>query len=192
MSLEQKALAFAQLVGADIGELIATRGDLSTLTTTQKGSLVAAINELRTGLSNVDLTAIINDAGTGTNVAWSVDKIISMLNAAKNEIINGAPEAYNTLKEIADYIAANDIEINNLLVDIGNRVRYDAAQTLTTAEQLQACVNIGINDNLVDLVGFYSTSKGTGTTPVDTGNNFAFDSNQPASSPGVTGNNFNF
>lgn len=162
MSLEAKLVAFAQAVGVDIGELITTRGDLTTLTTTQKTSLVAAINELKAGLGSIDLTAIINDAaGAGvTNKTWSADKIITALNTLKSDIIDGAPAAYDTLKEISDYLAANNSQIDALLTAIGNRVRYDAAQTLTVAQQLTACTNIGIGDPEVDLVAAYVLAKG--------------------------------
>lgn len=161
MSLENKLLAFAQAVGVDIGELVKTRGDLTTLTTTQKGNLVAAINELQAGLGSIDLTAIIQDtAGAGvTNKTWSADKIVSALVALKGEILDGAPEAYDTLKEISQYLAANDSQINALLTAIGNRVRYDAAQTLTAEQQKQACDNIGVGDPEVDLVAAYTAAK---------------------------------
>jgi len=161
MSLETKLVAFAQAVGVDIGELITSRGDLATLTTTAKTNLVAAINELNAGLSSVDLTALINDAaGAGVvNKTWSADKIISSLNQLKSDIIDGAPAAYDTLKEISDYLTANNSALDSLLTAINNRVRYDAAQTLTTEQQLTACTNIGIGNPEVDLVAAYVTAK---------------------------------
>ena len=161
MSLETKLVAFAQAVGVDIGELIETRGDLAALTTTQKTSLVAAINELKAGLGSIDLTAIINDAaGVGVvDKTWSADKIVSALDALKTEILDGAPEAFNTLKEIADYLAANDGTLEALLTAINNRVRFDAAQTLTTEQKLTACTNIGVGNPEVDLVAAYTTAK---------------------------------
>lgn len=161
MSLETKLVAFAQAVGVDIGELITSRGDLSTLTTTAKTNLVAAINELNAGLSSVDLTAIINDAaGAGVvDKTWSADKIISALTQLKTDIVGGAPAAYDTLQEIAAYLAANDSALDSLLTAINNRVRYDAAQTLTTEQQLTACTNIGIGNPEVDLVAAYVAAK---------------------------------
>lgn len=161
MSLEAKLLAFAQAVGVDIGELVTSRGDLSQLTTTQKGNLVAAINELKAGLSSIDLTAIIDDAALAgvTDKTWSADKIISALDQVKTDIIAGAPAAYDTLLEISQYLAANNDQITSILEAIGKRVRYDAAQTLTTAEKKQACDNIGVGDPEVDLVAAYVLAK---------------------------------
>lgn len=154
MALNDRLVAFAQAVGVDIGELIITRGDLTTLTTTAKTNLVAAINEIKAGIASVDLTAVINDSAVAGNVtsAYSADKLVVLFDQLKNEILNGAPDSMNTLKEIADYLAANDQNINTLLDLISKTVRYDAAQTLTTAEQLQACVNIGIGNPEIDLV----------------------------------------
>lgn len=161
MSLETKLVAFAQAVGVDIGELVTTRGDLASLNTTDKTNLVAAINELQLGLSNVDLTALINDAaGVGVvDKTWSADKIIAALAALKSEIVDGAPEAYNTLQEIATYLAANDGELDALLSAINNRVRFDAAQALTTEQKLQACTNIGVGNPEIDLVAAYTTAR---------------------------------
>jgi len=154
MTLNQRLTAFAQAVGVDIGELIVTRGDLTQLTTTAKNNLVAAINELKAGLNSVDLTAVINDAadvGVLTQT-WSADKLVLALDQLKSDILNGAPESMNTLKEISDYLAQNDQNISGLLDLISRTVRYDASQTLTTAEQLQACANIDIGNPEVDLV----------------------------------------
>ena len=161
MSLETKLVAFAQAVGVDIGELITTRGNLTALTTTQKTSLVAAINEVQAGLKSVDLTAIINDAaGAGVvDKTWSADKITTALSTLKSEIIAGAPAAYDTLQEIAAYLAANDGTLNALLTSINNRVRFDAAQALTVEQKLQACENIGVGNPEVDLVAAYVDAK---------------------------------
>ena len=107
MSLETKLVAFAQAVGVDIGELIETRGDLATLTTVQKTSLVAAINELKAGLGSIGLTAIINDAaGVGVvDKTWSADKIGSALDALKTEI-DGLYENIGVGNPEVDLVAA--------------------------------------------------------------------------------------
>ncbi len=207
MSLESKALALASAVGSDIKQLMTTVGSLTDLTTADKTNLVNAINSLHSGLSAVDLTDLIDDASSATNKAWSASKLLAALQAAKDELLNGAPGAFDTLKEISDYLAANDSQINTILTEIGNRVRYDAAQTLTVEQQLTACTNIGINDNEVDLASIYATSRGDAPSqpPAPTGgdsspeftsgtNTFDLDSGgtTPGSSGEVTGTDFNF
>lgn len=182
MTFEQRAVALAQGIGGSVRTLLHDLGELAALTTTNKESLVGAINELKQTLGAIDLTALISDGTTTTENAWSVDKIIAALTAAKQDIIDGAPQAYDTLKEISDYLAANDVTIGSLLTDIGSTVRYDASQSLLGAEQFQACDNIGIADYDIDLVSIFSESMGGSPVPPAGG----------ASSPEVTNNSFNF
>jgi len=159
MTLEQRLVAFAQAVGIDIGALLSSRGVLANLTTTEKTNLVGAINELKASIATIDLSALIDDAATATDTTWSSTKIVASLSALKDEIVDGAPAAYDTLQEIATYLAANDGILDQLLTAIGNRVRYDAAQALTDEQKQQACANIGVGDPFVDLVTTYETSR---------------------------------
>ena len=100
------------------------------------------------------VASLINDAaGAGvTNKTWSADKLVSEFAAtitaavaqAKTEIVDGAPAAYDTLLEIASYISADQTQAAAILLALDNRVRFDAAQTLSAAEQEQAQANIGV------------------------------------------------
>lgn len=49
-TLNNQISALATQVGTDIKQIIANVGDLSKLTTTQKASLVVALNELKANL----------------------------------------------------------------------------------------------------------------------------------------------
>lgn len=126
--------------------------DLAALTTTAKTNLVAAINELKSGLTAVTATAnnaaVINDAGTGTNVAWSASKIASEILAAKNSLINGAGSALDTLAELAAALGNDANFASTVTTALGFRVRYDAAQTLTAPQKAQAKANIDAYGNL--------------------------------------------
>lgn len=100
------------------------------------------------------VASLINDAaGAGaTDKTWSADKLVSEFAAtitaavaqAKTEIVDGAPAAYNTLLEIANYISTDQTQAAAILLALDNRVRFDAAQTLSAAEQEQAQANIGV------------------------------------------------
>ena len=100
------------------------------------------------------VASLINDAaGTGvTDKTWSADKLVSEFAAtitaavaqAKTEIVDGAPTALNTLLEIANWIASNESQATAILLALENRVRFDAPQTLSAAEQEQAQANIGV------------------------------------------------
>lgn len=170
MSLETKALALATAVGVDIKNLLDTVGSLTSLTTTNKDSLVHAINELRTSLQAVqDLeatnNAVIDDAaGAGIlNKTWSADKLIMALEQTRNELLAGAPSAFDTLKEISDYLATNNQNVSDLINALTGTVRYDVAQTLLTTEQQQACTNIGVGANDVLVRDIYLIARDTNT-----------------------------
>ena len=118
----------------------AKAGNLANLTTTDKSSLVAAINELKAAVVS---SAVIDDAQVATTSTYSSSKIVTLLDALKAEILGGADAAYDTLVEIQQLLQNGTTGLDALLAAVNLRVRYDAAQTLTVAEQLQARTNIG-------------------------------------------------
>lgn len=159
MSLETRLTALAQSIGGDVKTILAAQGSLAALTTTEKSSLVGAINELVSSISGGGVT-ILDTAGAGdTTHAWSADKIVSALNQVKSDIVNGAPTAYDTLVEIATQLSGDQTALSGLLAAVGNRVAYDAAQSLTTGQKAQACANIGVGNPEHDFVSDYNTAK---------------------------------
>lgn len=164
MTMQTQITALAQAIAADIKTLIANQGSLASLTTTNKANLVSAINELKAAINSIDPTALINDTGTGlTNKTWSISKIQTEIagacTTAINNLVNGAPTALDTLGELAAQLVGDESALNSLISAVGNRVRFDSAQTLTTAQQIQACQNIGIGDPTTDLAAAYATAK---------------------------------
>ena len=146
MSLETRIIALTQAVGADVKTLTAAQGSLSALNTTTKTSLVAAINELLTLIGSAGV-AIDDLAGSGnTWVTWSAGKIFDSIEAAKaavkNDLINGAGAALDTLNELAAALGNDPSFAATIAAEVANRVRYDAAQTLTAPQQAQARTNI--------------------------------------------------
>jgi hypothetical protein len=163
MSLETRIIALAQAVGADIKALTIKQGDLTALSTTAKGNLVSAINELY-GLLGAAGAKIDDTAGDGaTSVTWSVNKIFDSIEAAKAavqaSILGGASAAFDTLKELQDLIVNDEGLLTALTTAVANRVRFDDAQTLTTAQKLQACQNIGVGNPETDFSASYVTAK---------------------------------
>ena len=163
MSLETQIIALAQAIGADIKDVRVKQGDLTSLTTAAKTSLVAAINELKAALGSAG--AAINDtAGNGaTTVTWSADKIFDTIEAAKaavkSDLTNGAAAALDTLSELAAALGNDPSFAANMATALGNRVRYDDVQTLTAPQQLQACSNIGVGDPAHNFVTDYTAAK---------------------------------
>lgn len=164
MSLEARVIALAQQIGADVKALRTSTGDLTTLKTTAKGNLVAALNELFGMVGNTG-AKIDDTAGDGvTTVTWSADKIgdqiVASINSLRTELTNGAAAALDTFGELAKALGNDPNYAATIATALGNRVRFDAAQTLTAAQKVQACANIGVGDPEHDFVADYTTARG--------------------------------
>ena len=172
MTLEARVVALAQAMGADVKALLQAQGSLSALSTTAKSNLVAAINELKTAVDAAAGGGVsINDgAGDGaTGVTWSANKIHDTIEAAKlavkNDLTAGAAAALDTLSELAAALNNDPAFAATIAAEIANRVRFDAAQTLTAPQMAQARANIGaqsaaaIGDPDRNLVADYTAAK---------------------------------
>jgi hypothetical protein len=118
------AAAFLRLTSA-ANALSGRLGTLSGLNTADKTSLVAALNEVKASVPV--LSSLINDAATATGTTWSSTKIQTHITAAITALVNGAPGAQDTQTD-------------------GGLLSFSQAQTLTPAQQLQGCANLGIGD----------------------------------------------
>lgn len=146
MSLASNIQTYATRAG---GEAKALRtlingnaADLSGLSTTAKTNLVAALNELKAAVDAAGAGVAIDDAGTGTGVAWSASKIATEINAALSALTSGAPTALDTLNELAAALGDDANFASTTTTALGNRVRVDAGQTLTSQQKTQARTNI--------------------------------------------------
>jgi len=128
----------------------ALTGALTSLNTTDKTSLVAAINEIKTASLNAG--AQINDTTAGTGTVYSSSKTEAHVAERIAALVASSPALLDTLDEIAAAIGDDPNFAATMTAALGNRVRVDAAQTLTGAQQIQARANIGAgtgNSNLV-------------------------------------------
>lgn len=151
MTLIERITKFAQQVGTDIGALTKRIGNTSTLTTTNKGNVVDAINEVKSTVDNLDLG--LNET-TVTNIATQ---------KAKEEVakvVGGAPAAFDTLKELADAFQDGSSITQSVVDGLNNRLRFDEVQMLDATQKLQACNNLGIGNPDTDLLAVYNTAKG--------------------------------
>ena len=153
---QERITALAQAIAADIKKLTNSQGSLTALTTTDKTSLVNAINELKTLIANA---TNINDASTSKTATWSSDKINVSINNAVAALVNGAGTTLDTLNELADALGNDANFATTIATQMGKRVRVDAAQTFTVAEQAQGCANLGIGNPDTDFVAAYNTAK---------------------------------
>ena len=131
--------------------------DLSSLTTTQKTSLVAAINELKTAIDNSGPSITISDSTSSTTEVWSSSKVSAAITQAKSDLVNGAGAALDTLSELAAALGNDASFASTVTTALGYRLRFDAAQTLTAGQKTQACANLGIGEPDTDFVTTFNS-----------------------------------
>ena len=162
MSLQTQIHSLVIRVAEEFKTVYSKIGSLSSLSTTDKSTLVAAINELKTAIAAV---AVIDDLTPGsTTTTFSASKIVTLLDALRAQILGGADAAYDTLLELQQALQNDQTGIAALTAAIDKRVRFDAAQTLTVPEQQQARDNIGavasadIGDTTTDFVAIFNAA----------------------------------
>lgn len=127
--------------------LLSNVGDLTSLGTTDKSSIVAALNEVH----NI-ITDIIDDATTGSSTTYSSYKIIELLTS----IVGGASYDYNTLGKIEGILENFNTSIEKVL-------RVDSTQTFTEIEKDKGASNLdvyrkaSIGDPEADLSAYFLT-----------------------------------
>ena len=126
MSLATRIESLVIRVAQEFNDVRAKAGNLANLTTTDKSNLVAAINELKAAVVS---SAVIDDAHVAATTTYSSNKIVSLLDALKTEILGGADAAYDTLVEIQQLLQNGTSGLDALLAAVNNRVRFDAAQS---------------------------------------------------------------
>lgn len=102
------------------------------------------------------------DEGTITRkVNESVDSLKSQIPALVAptisteiaKVVGGAPDTFDTLKEIADYVESDKTGASAMATAINNRLRIDEVQALTEQQQKNVLDSLGLND--VDFVSIY-------------------------------------
>lgn len=141
MSLLTRITALINSIATDIKDVYAKIGNLSSLQTTTKSSLVGAINEIKAsgGLQINDSTPSASTTFSGTAID---SKIATAKTEVKNEILGGASAAYDTLQEIQAQMEADDTAAVALTTAVGQRPTYTETGNLDT-----------------DLVQLYNTAK---------------------------------
>lgn len=164
MSLVTQVNNLATVIGGKVKDLYAkvtanttAIGTLANLTTTAKGDVVSAINEVN-AKPTTSGGAAINDSAPSTTTAYSSSKTDSQISYAIANLVSTAPSTMDTLGEIAAQLASDESAAAALTTSVGYRVRFDAAQSLTAPQQLQACSNIGIGDPTTDFVATFNAA----------------------------------
>lgn len=106
----QTLTEFAEFVGMKDKEIMKLIGIMQQLTTTEKNTIVGAINEMNQRINSLSSSAAgINDTATNETSTLSAKKIIELLNQAKadvkNELLGGQVDAsIDTLKELGEML----------------------------------------------------------------------------------------
>lgn len=165
MSLQSRIESLVLRLAAEFKTIYGQVGTLANLSTTDKINLVAAINELRAQIATLEGETVIDDANSGSlSTTFSASKITGLLDALKADLLGGADAAFDTLRELQEAIQNDQSGIAALLAAVDARVRFDAAQALTDAEQTQARSNIGalsaaaVGDPETDFVAIFETA----------------------------------
>lgn len=99
----------------------------------------------------------IDDAQASATKTYSSQKVDSQITAAKqavkNDLLGGAGEAYDTLKELADALVTNKDAITALQQIAQGHVQFDKAQSLNDEQKKQARANIGALSAAVEKSG---------------------------------------
>lgn len=99
----------------------------------------------------------IDDAQASATKTYSSQKVDSQITAAKqsvkNDLLGGAGEAYDTLKELADALVTNKDAITALQQIAQGHVQFDKAQALNDDQKKQARANIGALSAAVEKSG---------------------------------------
>lgn len=131
------------------------QGDLTTLATTDKTSLLAAVNELKALIDAINAAGYgIGDLVSTNNLSDVADATAALANLGGltqaevdvriQLIVGSAPAALDTLAELAAALGDDAnfaTSVNNALT---KRLRFDAAQTLTEGEKTQGQVNLDV------------------------------------------------
>lgn len=182
MSLNTRLGDLITAIGTDYKQIRtwitgSSSGSLTSLTTTDKTSLINAVNELNakvpaaatsSAAGIVELATLAEVAtGTDTTRAVTVAGVRQERAALKNEILGaGVPGALDTLDELAAALGDDANFASTITTGLANRVRVDTAtQGLTATQQANARANIAavgtadIGNPDADLVALYVAAK---------------------------------
>lgn len=156
-SLESRVSEFAARTGQEIKKV---RGEIATSNTAAEAltQRVAANEGAITNLqSEVAKKVELDDTTPSATKVYSSQNVEAKITAAKqsvkDDLLGGAGEAYDTLKELADALVTNKDAITALQQIAQGHVQFDKAQSLNDEQKKQARANIGALSAAVEKSG---------------------------------------
>lgn len=156
-SLESRVSEFAARTGQEIKKV---RGEIATSNTAAEAltQRVAANEGAITNLqSEIAKKVELDDTTPSATKVYSSQNVEAKITAAKqsvkDDLLGGAGEAYDTLKELADALVTNKDAITALQQIAKGHVQFDKAQALNDDQKKQARANIGALSAAVEKSG---------------------------------------
>lgn len=147
MTLVERITTVVKAIGADIKAL--------------KGRVLALENKPAStgGVDESQVQSTVNakvEESINTLKGELATLVTPTITAEINKVVDGAPDTFNTLKEISDYIEQDKTGASAMAESINNRLRFDERQTLTEAQQTNVLNSLGLVDT--DFVSVYNTA----------------------------------
>lgn len=165
MSLATNVQNLATRVATEFKTLRGVLGSNAALTTTAKGTIVEAINEVNAKPTSTG-GAVINDAAVNTTQTWSSSKSTSAISAAVAGLVGTAPETLDTLKELSDALGGDA----NFATTVTNQIAGKADTVHThTASQISDASTVGRSVLTAATAAAARTAIGAGTSSLVVG-----------------------
>lgn len=123
---------------------------ISGATALLAGLMVAADKSKLDGIAagataNSPNATLLNRANhTGTQTAATISDFTAQVNTLIAAVVDSAPAALDTLNELAAALGDDPNFATTMTTALGNRIRFDAAQSLTGPQQTQAQDNMSV------------------------------------------------
>lgn len=142
------------------------------LTATHDSAVDDAINDTGTSSSSAwsstktdselstRLAALIDDVTASDDTVYSSNKVTVDIAAAVASLVDSAPGALDTLNELAAALGDDASFATTTSTALGNRLRFDASQTLSGGQKTQGLTNLGAQD--ASTIGDTTTNFVTG------------------------------
>lgn len=123
----------------------------------KEAELLGKINENATAIANEATTARAAEAANAKAISDLEGSVATQIADAVAALVNGAPEAYNTLKEISDWIAGHPEQVSALNTSIkANADAIDALEALVG--------NKAVATQITDALASYVTATSLNNT----------------------------
>lgn len=129
--------------------------------------LKTKLDGIEAGATNITVDSEMSNASTNPVQNKIVKAAIDAVSTKVDNIIEDAPEAYDTLKEISDYISTHETEYEALLAISNNKVDKVEGKGLSTNDFTDELLNKlnGIDDGATDII-VDDTLSSTSENPV--------------------------